>query len=94
MATDLAKLVVKLEAQTAQYQKQLERAQMQNKKFAARTKSSLADIKAGYIAMAGAAAGAFAAIKSGIERGANLIIRGPGERLAPHQHAECDDQHR
>lgn len=57
--TDLAKLVVKLEAQTAQYQKALERAQGQLSKFNRESSISAASIGKGIAAAAGVAAAAF-----------------------------------
>lgn len=70
--TDLAKLVVKMEADTARYQRDLDKAQKVNQKFASKTKSSLAAVKASYFAMAAGVVGAFASIRSGIERQADL----------------------
>jgi hypothetical protein len=60
MATDLAKLVVKLEAQTAQYQKGLEGAQRQLAKFKKQSDISLASIGKGLAVAATAAGGALA----------------------------------
>lgn len=71
--TDLAKLVVKLEAQTAQYQGQLEKAQRANQKFSDKAKSSFSAVRAGYVAMAAGVVGAFASIKQGIDRQADLF---------------------
>jgi len=57
---DLAKLVVKLEAQTAQYQKKLKQADAKTKRFAKNTKKSLAGISKSFKALAaGAAIGLF-----------------------------------
>ncbi|MEM8493217.1 MAG: hypothetical protein AAF756_20560 [Pseudomonadota bacterium] len=71
--TDLAKLVVKLEAQTAQYQRQLERAQKQNQTFGEKAKRHFGSAKAAYLGFAGAVAGAFATVANGIERQADLF---------------------
>lgn len=57
---DLAKLVVKLEAQTAQYQKKLKQADAKTKRFEKNTKKSLAGISKSFKALAaGAAIGLF-----------------------------------
>lgn len=58
MATDLAKLVVKLEAQTSQYQRELEKANKKLDGFAKRQVSSLNLVKKGFGVLAAAAAGA------------------------------------
>jgi len=58
--TDLAKLVVRLEAQTAEYQKNLEKAQHQLDKFNKHAGSTAANIGKGLVTAATAAAGAFA----------------------------------
>ena len=58
--TDLAKLVVKLEAQTAEFSKQLEKAQGQLKKFNKESSVSAASIAKGLATAAAAAAAALA----------------------------------
>lgn len=70
---DLAKMVLKLEAQTAQYQRELEKAQRTNRKFAKQTKGSLASVKTAYVALAAGVVGAFASMRNGIERQADLF---------------------
>ncbi|MDX2350407.1 MAG: tape measure protein [Porticoccus sp.] len=56
MATDLAKLVVKLEAQTAQYDKKLAAANKKTKKFEKNTKKSLGNISNSFKTLLGGAA--------------------------------------
>jgi hypothetical protein len=71
--TDLAKMVVKLEAQTAKYQKDLERAQRANMTFSQKASKHFKSAKMAYLGFAGAVAGAFATVASGIERQADLF---------------------
>lgn len=52
MAEDLAKLVVRLEAETARYQKQLDKANKKTERFAQKTKKSLDVVKAAFGAFA------------------------------------------
>lgn len=71
--TDLAKLVVKLEAQTAQYQAALEKANKQLSKFDKSASSMARNIGVGLAAAAATAAVAFAAMsKSAIDNADNL----------------------
>lgn len=71
--TDLAKLVVKLEAQNAQFMSQLEAANKKLDKFAKAAKTSAANIAAGVATGAAAAAAAFAAMASNtLENGDKL----------------------
>lgn len=71
--TDLAKLVVKLEAQTADYQRKLEKAQRQNESFSQKAKRNFGSARAAYIGFAAAVGGAFATIAKGLERQADLF---------------------
>jgi hypothetical protein len=70
---DLAKLVVKLEAQTARYQSELERAQRKNAQFSRNTRKSMDAVKGSFLAMAAGVVGAFATIRKGIDRQADLF---------------------
>lgn len=71
--TDLAKLVVKLEAQTAQYQASLERANKQLEKFDKSSSTMARNIATGLVAAAAAAAVAFAAMsKTAIDNADSL----------------------
>jgi len=70
---DLAKLVVKLEAQTAKYQRDLEKAQRQNRTFSEKAKKHFKDARGAYIGFAAAVGGAFATISRGLDRQAELF---------------------